>query len=96
MCFQNGEFEWSEDLQGYALSAYFYGYVATQLLGGRLSDVFGPKFVLGPGVFIAGLLTLFGPIAARINIGVFIGSRVLVGAASVSERKILKKKKQLK
>ncbi|KAJ9591416.1 hypothetical protein L9F63_002022, partial [Diploptera punctata] len=79
---QEGEFDWSEDVQGYALSAYYYGYIATQLLGGRLSDVFGAKYVLGPGVFIAGAVTVLGPVAARIHIGAFIASRVIVGAAS--------------
>ncbi|PSN33884.1 Sialin [Blattella germanica] len=79
---QEGEFDWSEDVQGYALSAYYYGYVATQLFGGRLSEVIGSKLVLGPGVFVAGLVTLFSPMAAKLDISAFIAARVLVGAAS--------------
>ncbi|PSN33881.1 hypothetical protein C0J52_09551 [Blattella germanica] len=69
-------------MKGYALSAYYYGYVATQLLGGRLSEVIGSKFVLGPGVFVAGLVTLLSPLAAKLHISAFIAARVLAGAAS--------------
>jgi hypothetical protein len=82
--FQNGEFEWNEETQGYILSAYYYGYVATQLLGGRLSEMFGSKVVLGPGVLISGLMSLLYPVASRLNVGAFIAVRVLTGAASVS------------
>ncbi|XP_069676543.1 putative inorganic phosphate cotransporter isoform X1 [Periplaneta americana] len=77
-----GEFEWDEETQGYTLSAYYYGYVATQLLGGRLSEILGSKVVIGPGVFLAGLFTLLSPLAARLHVAAFIATRVLVGAAS--------------
>ncbi|KAJ4428942.1 hypothetical protein ANN_25938 [Periplaneta americana] len=77
-----GEFDWDEETQGYTLSAYYYGYVATQLLGGRLSEILGSKVVLGPGVFLAGLFTLLSPLAARLHVAAFIATRVLVGAAS--------------
>ena len=28
-----GEFDWSKATQGYLLSAFFYGYICTQILG---------------------------------------------------------------
>ncbi|XP_069676548.1 putative inorganic phosphate cotransporter isoform X2 [Periplaneta americana] len=64
------------------LSAYYYGYVATQLLGGRLSEILGSKVVIGPGVLLAGLFTALSPLAARLHVAAFIAARVLIGAAS--------------
>jgi MFS family permease len=81
--FQDGEFDWDEEIQGYILSAYYYGYVATQLLGGRLSEMFGSKVILGPRVLISGIMSLLYPVAARLHVGAFIAARVLTGAAYV-------------
>ncbi|XP_069676522.1 sialin-like [Periplaneta americana] len=77
-----GEFDWDEETQGYTLSAYYYGYVATQLLGGRLSEILGSKVVIGPGVFLAGVFTLLSPLTARLHVAAFIATRVVIGAAS--------------
>lgn len=65
------------------MAAYYYGYVATQLMGGRLSEVLGAKMVYGPGILISGVFTLLGPVAVRFNFYAFIALRVLTGAASV-------------
>ncbi|KAJ9591414.1 hypothetical protein L9F63_002020, partial [Diploptera punctata] len=78
---EEGEFDWS-DMQGVILSSYYYGYIATQLLAGRLSEIFGSKRVLGPGLFISGLMTVLGPVAARTHVGFLIATRIIVGAAS--------------
>ncbi|XP_069690986.1 sialin-like [Periplaneta americana] len=79
---QTGEFSWDEETQGHVLSAYYYGYVITQLIGGRLSEIFGGKMVYGPGIAFSGILCLFTPVAARANFYAFIIVRVLTGAAS--------------
>ncbi|KAJ9591417.1 hypothetical protein L9F63_002023 [Diploptera punctata] len=79
---EEGEFYWSEDIQGYILSSYYYGYAATQLLGGRLSEIYGSKVVMGPGLFVAGLVTVLCPLAARIGSGMLIAARLIVGAGS--------------
>ena len=71
-------------MEGYVLSSYYYGYIATQLLAGRMSELFGSKIVLGPGVFAAGLFTILGPVTAHVHVSFFMISRILVGAASVS------------
>lgn len=79
---ETGEFSWDEETQGHVLAAYYYGYVVTQLLGGRLSEMFGAKMVYGPGIACSGILTLFAPVAARANFYAFIAVRILTGAAS--------------
>lgn len=65
------------------LAAYYYGYVATQLMGGRLSETMGAKMVYGTGIMLSGVFTLMGPVAVRANFYAFIVIRVLTGAASV-------------
>ncbi|CAG2052926.1 unnamed protein product [Timema podura] len=77
---KEGEFDWSGTMQGFVLSSFYYGYICTQLLGGRLSEMFGAKLVMGPGILLAGLLSLLAPIAARWHVAAFATIRILVGA----------------
>lgn len=44
------EFGWSPAVEGAIFSCFFYGYMATQLLGGYLADRFGGKWVFGAGM----------------------------------------------
>ena len=43
---------WSPQTQGLVLSSFFVGYLLLQIVGGRLSDRFGGKVVLGWGVLL--------------------------------------------
>nr|CAD7587842.1 unnamed protein product [Timema genevievae] len=81
--FQEGEFDWDEELQGHILGSYFYGYMCTQIIGGRLAEKFGAKFVYGPSILATSLLTMLSPMAARFHVYVFIVLRVLQGATSI-------------
>ena len=58
------EFGWDKTTQGIVLSSFFYGYLATQILGGWLADRFGGKAVLGIGVVWWSFFTLVTPPAA--------------------------------
>ncbi|XP_077516978.1 sialin-like isoform X3 [Amblyomma americanum] len=62
-----GEFSWDERTQGLVLGSFFYGYVLTQVPGGRLAERIGAKRLLGAGILVTSLLTLFTPFAARIG-----------------------------
>lgn len=62
-----GEFNWDERTQGAVLGSFFYGYVLTQVPGGRLADRFGAKRLLGAGILVTSLLTLLTPFAAHIS-----------------------------
>nr|CAD7197552.1 unnamed protein product [Timema douglasi] len=77
---KEGEFDWSGTMQGFILSSFYYGYICTQLLGGRLAEMFGAKLVMGPGILLAGILSLLAPIAARWHVAAFATIRILVGA----------------
>ncbi|CAN7999053.1 unnamed protein product, partial [Ixodes hexagonus] len=76
---QDGKFIWNEYQQGIALGAFFYGYVVTQIPGGRLAERFGAKWLYGVGVLITALLTLLTPVAATWSFYAFVALRVMMG-----------------
>ncbi|GBM45612.1 Putative inorganic phosphate cotransporter [Araneus ventricosus] len=76
---EEGDFLWSPSTQGMILAAYFYGYVCTQVVGGRFAEVFGGKWVLGLSILIASFLTLGTPIAADIGVAAMVVVRVMMG-----------------
>jgi len=76
---KQGEFNWDEATQGIILGSFFYGYVLTQVPGGRLAEKYGGKYIYGYGVLITSLFTLLTPIAAKISVPAFILVRILEG-----------------
>lgn len=80
-----GEFNWDEAKQGIVLGSFFYGYVLTQVPGGRLAELFGGKLIYGIGVLVTAIFTFLSPIAARINFPFFIIVRILEGMGEVSK-----------
>ncbi|KAM7292521.1 putative inorganic phosphate cotransporter [Ixodes scapularis] len=76
---QDGTFIWNEYQQGIALGAFFYGYVLTQIPGGRLAERIGAKWLYGVGVLITALLTLLTPVAAMWSFYAFVALRVMMG-----------------
>lgn len=65
------------------MGSFFYGYVLTQVPGGRLAELFGGKLIYGIGVLMTAVFTLLSPIAARYNFTLFIIVRVLEGMGEV-------------
>lgn len=57
-----GDFEWSEQLQGVILGAFFWGYVITHIPGGILSEKFGGKYTLGLGILSTAIFTIITPV----------------------------------
>lgn len=56
------QFDWTEEQQGTLLGGFFWGYVLTQYPGGKLSHVYGPKWVFSCGILITGVLSLIIPV----------------------------------
>jgi len=76
-----GEYNWSSNLQGIVLSAFYLGYICTQIIGGYLATKFGGKFVFGGFVFVAACLTIVCPFISGIT-PLLIVVRILTGFAS--------------
>src|SRR5690242_4848204 len=58
------ELGYSPARQGLILSAFFWGYIVSQLAGGWVADRFGGKAVLGFGVGCWSLATALTPLGA--------------------------------
>lgn len=76
---KNGKFIWDEATQGIVLGSFFYGYVVTQIPGGRLAETVGGKLVYGIGVLVTAIFTLLTPFAANWNLPALVIVRILEG-----------------
>ncbi|RNA04065.1 sialin-like [Brachionus plicatilis] len=65
----DGPFAWRKSTQGLILSAYFYGYIITQIKipGGWLSYIFSVKKVIAFSMGIGSLITILIPFFARLS-----------------------------
>ena len=59
--------------------SFFFGYLSTQIIGGRLCEKYGVKKIYGFGIFFTGILTLLSPVVAKLNVYAFMALRVLQG-----------------
>lgn len=76
-------FNWSKKDQGLLLSAYFYGYIFPNLLGGFLSEKFGGRRVIFIGMFISAIVTGLSPLTASDNFMFMFGARLVLGVLGV-------------
>lgn len=83
--FQYGtRYNWSNSQQSLLLSAYYYGFMPTLLLGGLLNQLFGPRVVVGTCIGLSAIATGFIPLAAGISYWAVFFVRVFIGAMTVS------------
>ncbi|XP_065071186.1 vesicular glutamate transporter 1-like [Rhopilema esculentum] len=73
------EFNWDSKLQGAVLGSFYYGYIVLQIPGGYLALKFGGTRIFGLALFMASVLTLLTPLAARTSVYALIVLRVLEG-----------------
>lgn len=78
---KDGQFAWDERTQGIVLGSFFYGYVLTQIPGGRLAETLGGKLIYGIGVLLTAIFTLLTPYAAHHSLPVLIIVRIFEGMA---------------
>ena len=78
-----GEYEWSKEIQGWLLGAFFWGYLLTQILGGWMAQNFGAKRILAANVLASALLTVVTPLASQLHFAVLMALRIVLGFAQV-------------
>ena len=69
-------FEWDRASQGMVLSAFFYGYAVTQIVGGETADARGGRAVLAFGVGAWSAATALTPMAAHAGVGPLVVTRI--------------------
>ncbi|XP_006872882.1 PREDICTED: sodium-dependent phosphate transport protein 3 [Chrysochloris asiatica] len=74
-------YEWSPETQGIIFSSINYGIILTLIPSGYLAGIFGAKYMLGAGLLISSLLTLFTPLAANFGVTLVIVIRTVQGMA---------------
>lgn len=82
--FVDDSFNWSKKEEGLLLSAYFYGYIFPNLLGGFLSEKFGGRKVIFTGMLLSAVITGLSPLAANDNFIYMFASRLVLGVMGVS------------
>jgi MFS family permease len=82
-------YDWSKTVQGIVLGSIFIGMIISQIIGGWLSIIFGPKFMIGFTLVLASLLTLISPLASDFGYIWLIFVRFLIGVLQVHENFIL-------
>lgn len=73
------KFAWSAYDQNIILGCFFWGYILTELPGGRLAELVGGRRVFGHSMLWASVLTLVTPIAAITHFNALVFVRVLLG-----------------
>lgn len=78
---EEGDFDWSDTVQGYVLGSFFYGYVVTQFPAGIIANKFGGKWIFSVSLLIASVMSIVSPFAAKSSYQLFIAARVIQGLA---------------
>ena len=76
---EDGPMIWTEPEQGLVLGSYFWGYFITQVPGGRLSELYGGKWVFWTATFLNIFGLLLGPVCSYAGYQYLILMRILMG-----------------
>jgi len=76
---QDGPFEWGQEVTGVILSSYFFGYLVSQVPGGRAAEVFSAKWILFASVVLNIVPTIFTPPAAMLHWSLLVVLRIIEG-----------------
>lgn len=73
------KFDWTIIQKNEVLGSFFWGYLGTMIIGGRLAEMFGARKVHGIGILGASVATVLFPWLARLHFYCAILARVVVG-----------------
>ena len=74
-----GTFDWTSGQEANVLSAFYYGYLVTQIPAGYVASRYGGKHMYGLGVLLTGIFTLLTPPVSYLGVEWLICLRVLEG-----------------
>lgn len=77
----SNRFDWDASRQGLLLGAFAMGMAPLQVLGGRLAEIYGAKWVLLVGCIGTALTNLTIPVLAHFSYTMLVVNRVLMGVA---------------
>lgn len=75
-------FPWDETQKNDILGSFFWGYILTELPGGRLAEIVGARRVFGGGMMLASVLTLLTPAAAHLHFYAILILRAFLGCVT--------------
>ena len=71
--------DWDEFDRGMILSSFSYGYIITQILGGRLTEIYGIKVVYGTSLLLTAFGALLTPVVSKASFWGFFFLRLCMG-----------------
>ncbi|KAI5713304.1 hypothetical protein M8J75_015283 [Diaphorina citri] len=73
---QDGQirFTWSEYDKNFLVGSFFWGYLCTEVPGGRLAEIVGARRVFGYSMLLASFSTLLTPLASKIHFYIIVGA----------------------
>lgn len=78
---QANKFPWNEHQKNDILGCFYWGLVLTSIPGGRLSEIYGTRIVLGIAMLMSSILTLLTPVACYLHYYCVIAIRFALGLA---------------
>lgn len=72
-------FNWNEEQRNNILGFFFWGYLTSQIPGGRLAEICGTKIVLGSSMLAAGILTILVPFCGTYSYMGILINRICLG-----------------
>ncbi|XP_050297592.1 sialin isoform X2 [Anthonomus grandis grandis] len=72
-------FNWNTDQKNAILGSFFWGYLLTELPGGRMAEIVGARKIFGGGMLMASILTILTPAAAYLDYYVILILRAVLG-----------------
>ncbi|XP_045121943.1 vesicular glutamate transporter 3-like isoform X2 [Portunus trituberculatus] len=74
-----GEYNWTPKEQGLVLGTFFWGYVFTKAIGGRIAEIIGPSFTVSLSLGLCSILSFLTPTIAAVHPFALAALRFLMG-----------------
>lgn len=73
------KYPWNEYEVNLILGSFFWGYICTEIPGGRLAEIIGTRRVFGYSMLISSLITLLTPLSATFGYAMVAALRIVLG-----------------